>query len=169
MWDRLSSQTFHIKSLCSVQEMNEAEVFLLPTASCNSCPWHSCQQVFFPNVHILCGWFSLGGILIKKNPSLLFCNQFAGRSRSTSTSHFSSFSFFLQEGILQSPNMCICKIGRQHLENHLLRCEASLKREQQQPFAISQPSLLFFLAVLHCFFLEQTSYECTQMCVICAQ
>lgn len=122
----------------------------------------------FSSVYIFCVAVSLWVEFWLKRIQVLFCNQFPGRSRSTSTSHLSSFNFCLSEGFLQSPNACICKIGRQHLENHLLCCEASLKREQQ-PFAISQPSLLFFLAVLHCFLLEQTSYERTQMCVICAQ
>lgn len=58
--------------------------------------------------------------------------------------------------------MCIPKVGKWPMEKHLLCCEASLKRGQQ-PFAISEPSLLFFLVVLLCFLLEQTSCELTQM------
>lgn len=58
--------------------------------------------------------------------------------------------------------MCIGKLGRWPLENHPLSCESSLKRGQQ-PFAISQPSVLFFLAVLLCFLLDQTSCEHTEM------
>lgn len=35
-WDKLHSQTFHIKSFCSVQEMNEAEISLLSAAGFDS-------------------------------------------------------------------------------------------------------------------------------------
>lgn len=57
-----------------------------------------------------------------------------------------------------------CEVGRWLLESHLLFCEALFKRGQRLS-AISQPSFLFFLAVLLCILLEETSYDSTQICI----
>lgn len=104
--------------------------------------------------------------MLKRSPDVLFCNQTAGRSSSTSASPLdSSISCHLlpwrQGYYITFSDVSFCKIGR---DNRWLFCEAPVKRGQQ-PSAISQPSLLFFLAVLLCLLLEQTSDESTQICI----
>lgn len=107
--------------------------------------------------------------MLKRNPDVLFCNQIAGRSSSTSASPLDScischLLLWRQGYNITFSDVSICKVGRGPLESHLLFCEARIKRGQQ-PSAISQPSLLFFLAVLLCLLLEQTSYESTRICI----
>lgn len=102
--------------------------------------------------------------MIKRNPSVLLCDQIAGRIWSTSASPLdSSISCHLlpwrKVHNINVFDVHNCKVGR-----WLLFCEALFKRGQQLS-AISQPSLLFFLAVLLCILLEQTSYESTQICI----